>query len=194
MWKLLECPAASEWDSYASIEPDLPQAPSWKPDNVPSEPSETAPQLSLSAAAEADHEQAGQRKLSVSPPSTAIDLRQASGSEISGDLKPLYEHWLNESVNSQHTIAVERYLLDTFDKLDIRPRAQDVSCRRTLCRVRFAFENIEQIFSMARMPRNSDFDVRVGKPEVTSSGASIVAYFAPGRLPLSPEDEDEPTR
>jgi hypothetical protein len=112
-------------------------------------------------------------------PLSPSDPREPAVDELSGPLAGLYQRWSRGRVDRENTTAAERYFASMFSEKAIEPDAQDVSCADGVCRARFAFENLDAMRSLAKLPRDREIEIQYGRPQPTSAGTSVVFYFAP---------------
>lgn len=79
------------------------------------------------------------------------DLTEPSSQESVGDFRGLYEAWRTEDDDLDATADAWAMLKAAFSAFDIHPDAQNTSCTETLCRARFRFRELKELYAMSKI-------------------------------------------
>ena len=85
--------------------------------------------------------------------------------------------------DDEMTEEAREYLGEGIAKYKVQPVYQEISCKRDICRYRFAFRNTAEMEALSLIPRAPGWKVNYSPPEPTQEGVGIVIYSMPDKTP-----------
>ncbi|HMJ11760.1 MAG TPA: hypothetical protein VK524_10130, partial [Polyangiaceae bacterium] len=105
--------------------------------------------------------------------------------EVGGRLTYLYEAWREASPDSVGTERAKQLLEQAFVRYQIHPNEQHTACQGNLCRSEFAFDDLNEMRSLGRIPPDVVANYNFGDPEPRADGRlGVVVYWTQGGMPL----------
>lgn len=120
-----------------------------------------------------------------------LELSQPLGVEQTGLFQKAYAAWDGQPIDETATESARRYFDTAFSKFDIHPDAQYVRCGDSLCRGRFRFAELKELYKMTQIGEADGVKIATTFPEGNDNSQSVSIYWTRKANPEGPLTETE---
>jgi|ERR1041385_2978703 hypothetical protein len=136
-----------------------------------------APAMPAPAKAEAQRNAVAPAEEDRLPPDP--ELSEPLAAEQSGQFQKLYESWNAEPTDEDATREMEAFFRGAFSTFSIRPKGVDVRCTQWVCRGRFRFDELRELYEMTKIDEADGVRIATTFPEESEDGSrSVSVYFS----------------
>jgi hypothetical protein len=146
--------------------------------NSPAE--QQAPENGIQTASLSRAEASGVPTVSSSPRSSdliEIELAQAMAQEQTGQFRKLYAAWQEDEDDPSATEDAERFFDTALATLGIRPQAEFIRCGERLCRARFRYGDLKELYRMTEIDEPDGVKVATTFPENGPNSHTVSIYW-----------------
>lgn len=115
----------------------------------------------------------------VEPPPMPVDpeLADPSNSEKNGSFQKLYAAWGDEPSDVEATSDAEGYFRTAFATFQIYPEAVNIRCGDSLCRGRFRFQELRELYNMTKIDNADGVRIATTFPEEQEGSQTVSVYW-----------------
>jgi len=122
---------------------------------------------------------------------TAFDstLSDPIAAEQGGNFRKAYAAWEEDPEDRSATADAERFFDAAFAKFDIHPEAEFVRCGGSLCRARFTFAELKELYKMTQIREADGVKIATTFPETQEGSQTVSIYWTRKANPEGPLTE-----
>lgn len=114
------------------------------------------------------------------------ELAEPVPTEATGLFQKAYERWSTEPEDFAATHEAEKMFVDAFDRLSIHALGQHISCGNILCRGRFEFTELSELYKMRQIQEPDGIRVASTLPIENGGTTTVSVYWTRNPNPVGP--------